>query len=178
MNCFLERFPPRFFIVKLVCFIGFLGSSYLVLFIILLCMILTYYWCLFVWTRFINNKINNLHLKLVNSINRCLNFSIYIYIYEQLEVKTTISLKEKNNHHRFKKEKGKSTIWLKEKKHFKRKRKKGTWIRTTLSTQPQWREGKFSIFSSTTLLSTFSPKINPNLGEKILVVPRRKYLHP
>ena len=33
VNCFLGRFPPRFFTVKLVCFIGFRGSSYLVLFI-------------------------------------------------------------------------------------------------------------------------------------------------
>ena len=33
VNCFLRRFPPRFFTVKLVYFIGFLGSSYLVLFI-------------------------------------------------------------------------------------------------------------------------------------------------
>ena len=32
-NCFSGRFPHRFFIVKLVCFIGFLGLSYLVLFI-------------------------------------------------------------------------------------------------------------------------------------------------
>ena len=33
VNCFLGRFPPRFFTVKLVCFIGFRGSSYFVLFI-------------------------------------------------------------------------------------------------------------------------------------------------
>ena len=33
VDCFLGRFPPRFFTVKLVGFIGFLGSSYLVLFI-------------------------------------------------------------------------------------------------------------------------------------------------
>ena len=33
VDCFLGRFPPRFFTVKLVCFIGFLGLSYLVLFI-------------------------------------------------------------------------------------------------------------------------------------------------
>ena len=33
MDCFSGRFPPKFFIVKLVCFIGFSGSSYLVLFI-------------------------------------------------------------------------------------------------------------------------------------------------
>ena len=33
VDCFLGRFLPRFFTVKLVCFIGFLGSSYLVLFI-------------------------------------------------------------------------------------------------------------------------------------------------
>ena len=31
VNCFSGRFPSRFFIVKLVCFIGFSGSSYLVL---------------------------------------------------------------------------------------------------------------------------------------------------
>ena len=41
VDCFLGRFPPRFFIVKLVCFIGFPGSSYFILFIIPLCMILT-----------------------------------------------------------------------------------------------------------------------------------------
>ena len=39
VNCFLRRFPPRFFTVKLICFIGFPGSSYLILFIIPLCMI-------------------------------------------------------------------------------------------------------------------------------------------
>ena len=33
VDFFSGRFPPRFFSVKLVCFIGFLGSSYLVLFI-------------------------------------------------------------------------------------------------------------------------------------------------
>ena len=33
MDCFSGRFPPRFFTVKLVCFIGLPGSSYLVLFI-------------------------------------------------------------------------------------------------------------------------------------------------
>ena len=33
VNCFLGRFPPKFFTVKLVCFIGFPGLSYLVLFI-------------------------------------------------------------------------------------------------------------------------------------------------
>ena len=33
VDCFLVRFPPKFFTVKLVCFIGFPGSSYLVLFI-------------------------------------------------------------------------------------------------------------------------------------------------
>ena len=32
VDCFLGRFPPRFFIVKLVCFIDFPRSSYLVLF--------------------------------------------------------------------------------------------------------------------------------------------------
>ena len=33
VDCFSERFPPKFFTMKLVCFIGFPGSSYLVLFI-------------------------------------------------------------------------------------------------------------------------------------------------
>ena len=33
VDCFLGRFPPRFFTVKLVCFVGFPESSYLVLFI-------------------------------------------------------------------------------------------------------------------------------------------------
>ena len=33
VDCFLGGFPPRFFTMKLVCFIGFPGSSYLVLFI-------------------------------------------------------------------------------------------------------------------------------------------------
>ena len=33
VNCFSGRFPPRFFTVKLVGFIGFPRSSYLVLFI-------------------------------------------------------------------------------------------------------------------------------------------------
>ena len=33
VDYFSGRFPPRFFTVKLVCFIGFPGSSYLVLFI-------------------------------------------------------------------------------------------------------------------------------------------------
>ena len=33
VDCFSGRFPLRFFIVKLVCFIGFPGLSYLVLFI-------------------------------------------------------------------------------------------------------------------------------------------------
>ena len=36
VNCFLGMFPPKFFTVKLVCFISFLKSSYLVLFIFLL----------------------------------------------------------------------------------------------------------------------------------------------
>ena len=36
VDCFLGRFPPKFFTVKLVCFIGFPESSYLVLFIFLL----------------------------------------------------------------------------------------------------------------------------------------------
>ena len=33
VDCFMRRFPPRFFTVKLDYFIGFPGSSYLVLFI-------------------------------------------------------------------------------------------------------------------------------------------------
>ena len=33
MDCFLGRFPPRFFTMKLVCFMGFPRSSYLALFI-------------------------------------------------------------------------------------------------------------------------------------------------
>ena len=33
VDFFLGRFPPRFFTVKLVCFVGFPGSLYLVLFI-------------------------------------------------------------------------------------------------------------------------------------------------
>ena len=36
VDCFSRRFLPRFFTVKLVCFIGFPGSSYLALFIFLL----------------------------------------------------------------------------------------------------------------------------------------------
>ena len=36
VNCFLGRFPPKFFTLKLVCLIGFPGLSYLVLFIFLL----------------------------------------------------------------------------------------------------------------------------------------------
>ena len=32
VDCFSGRFPPRFFTMKLVCFIGFPKSSYLVLF--------------------------------------------------------------------------------------------------------------------------------------------------
>ena len=37
VDYFSGRFPPIFFIVKLVCFISFPGSSYLVLFTFLLC---------------------------------------------------------------------------------------------------------------------------------------------
>ena len=36
VDYFSGRFPPRFFTLKLVCFIGFPGLSYLVLFIFLL----------------------------------------------------------------------------------------------------------------------------------------------
>ena len=43
VDCFSGRFPPRLFTVKLVCFIDFFRSSYLVLFNFLLCMILTLY---------------------------------------------------------------------------------------------------------------------------------------
>ena len=41
VDYFLGKFVPKFFTVKLICFIGFLESSYLVLFTIPLCMILT-----------------------------------------------------------------------------------------------------------------------------------------
>ena len=42
VDCFSGRFPPKcFFTVKLVCFIGFPESSYLVLFNFQLCMMLT-----------------------------------------------------------------------------------------------------------------------------------------
>ena len=72
VNCFSGRFPPRFFVtVKLVGFIGFPESSYLVLFIFPLHdfdMILMFV-CLFLQVLFIINLINNLGLKLVNSIN-------------------------------------------------------------------------------------------------------------
>ena len=57
MDCFSGRSPPRFFTVKLVCFIGFPESSYLVLFIFLLHdfdMILMFV----VLTSFIHNKSN------------------------------------------------------------------------------------------------------------------------
>ena len=43
VDCFLGRFPPRFFTMKLVCFISFPGSSYLILFLFIYyfyCMIL------------------------------------------------------------------------------------------------------------------------------------------
>ena len=33
VDCFLGKFPLRFFTIKLVCFISFSGSSYLVVFI-------------------------------------------------------------------------------------------------------------------------------------------------
>ena len=36
VDCFSGKFLPRFFTVKLVCFISFHGSSYLILFIFLL----------------------------------------------------------------------------------------------------------------------------------------------
>ena len=36
MNCFSGRFPPMFFTMKLICFIGFPRLSYIVLFIFLL----------------------------------------------------------------------------------------------------------------------------------------------
>ena len=42
VDCFWERFIPRFFLVKLVYLTGFLKSSYLVLFIVLMCMILMF----------------------------------------------------------------------------------------------------------------------------------------
>ena len=42
VDCLLGRFAPTVFLVKLVNFIGFLGSSYLVLFTVLMCMILMF----------------------------------------------------------------------------------------------------------------------------------------
>ena len=42
VNCFSRRFPLRFSTVKLICFIGFPRSSYLILFTIPLCMILMF----------------------------------------------------------------------------------------------------------------------------------------
>ena len=42
VDCFSGRFSPKFFIVKLVCFISFPGLSYLVLFTFPLCMILIF----------------------------------------------------------------------------------------------------------------------------------------
>ena len=71
VDCFSGRFPLRLFTVKLVCFIGFPKSSYLVLFIFPLHdfdMILMFV-CLFLQVLFIINLINNLGLKHVNSIN-------------------------------------------------------------------------------------------------------------
>ena len=43
VDCFLRRFPPRFFTMKLVCFIDFPGSSYFFLFNFPMCIILTWY---------------------------------------------------------------------------------------------------------------------------------------
>ena len=42
VNYFSGRFPPKFFTMKLVCFIGFPRSSYLILFTIPLYMILMF----------------------------------------------------------------------------------------------------------------------------------------
>ena len=81
VDCFSRRFPPRFFTVKLVCFIGFPGLSYLVLFIFPLHDIDV---CLFLQVLFIINLINNLGLKHVNSINRGLNFSTGVIRWFQL----------------------------------------------------------------------------------------------
>ena len=72
VNCFSRRFSPRFFTVEHVCFISFPESSYLVLFIFLLHdfdMILMLV-CF-----------NKLDLKLVNSINRGLNFPTQLFIH-------------------------------------------------------------------------------------------------
>ena len=60
VDCFSGKFPPRFFTVKLVCFISFPRSSYLILFIFSLHdfdMILMFV-CLFVLISFIHNKSN------------------------------------------------------------------------------------------------------------------------
>ena len=42
MDCFLGRFSPKFFTMKLIFFIGFSESLYLVLFTILLCILTRY----------------------------------------------------------------------------------------------------------------------------------------
>ena len=42
VNYFSGRFSPKFFTVKLICFIGFPRSSYLILFTIMICMILMF----------------------------------------------------------------------------------------------------------------------------------------
>ena len=58
VDCFFGKFPSRFFTVKLVCFISFLGLSYLVLFIFPLDdfdMILMF---VFFLKSFIHNKSN------------------------------------------------------------------------------------------------------------------------
>ena len=60
--------------MKLVYFIGFPRSSYLILFTIPLCMMTYIDVCLFEQDLFIIDLINNLGLKLVNSTNWSLNF--------------------------------------------------------------------------------------------------------
>ena len=60
VDCFLGRFPPRFFTMKLVCFTGFPGSSYLVLFTFPLCMILMFVCFNSVGLKLVNYNKSNL----------------------------------------------------------------------------------------------------------------------
>ena len=79
VDYFLERFPPRIFTVKLVYFIGLPESSYLCLIyysVIHVIDTILMFVCLFNQWLFIIDLINNLILKFVNSINRCLNFLV------------------------------------------------------------------------------------------------------
>ena len=80
VDYFLGRFPPKIFTVKLVYFIGLPESSYLCLiyyFVIYVIDTILMFVCLFnQWLFIIDLMNNNLILKLVNSINRGLNFLV------------------------------------------------------------------------------------------------------